>query len=135
MKKYFICLLVVVLIFSCAGCFDGNYLTKKYPYQKADYWYCEEIDFSFFYVHHEEGWVEPGIYSLNKDGETLSVCIDFVMNNWDIQLYRENAADATLEDRLMSGTWHYQKDNLVLTIEMDNLFGGAYEELVFVPTK
>ena len=135
MKKLLICALVIVLMFAYSGCFDGHYLTQKYPYQRADYWYCEEIDFSFFYEHHEDGRLESGIYSLNKDGEILTVWIDFVMDNWYIQLYCEDGADVSLDDTLMSGTWHYQNKNLVLIIEKDNLFGGAYEKLVFVPTK
>lgn len=135
MKKNLITLFAVVLILTSTGCVDGNYLTGKYPYQKADYWYCEEIDFSFFYEHHEDGRLESGIYSLNKDGEILTVWIAFTIDNWHIQLYREDGADVSLDDILMSGTWYYKNENLVLIIEKDNLFGGAYEELVFVPTK
>ena len=134
MKKYLVCMIVLVFMFSCSGCYDGYSIANKYPNYKADCWYCEEIDFTFFYEYYKDGRMKHTTYSLNKDGETLIVWIDFVFDDWCMELDR-GLGETSQEDELMSGTWYYRNGNLVLTVNTDKLFDGIYEELVFIPGK
>ena len=134
MKRTGIFLLVLSIVLLCSAC-DGYDFIEKYPHYKADYWYCEQIDFGFYYEYHESGQMKPpSSYRLKKDGETLNVFIDFIVDSWYMDL--DNGDDLiTLEEQLMEGHWEYRKGDLVLTVEKDNLFGMKYAELIFVAGK
>ena len=134
MRKIFVIFLVFVMVITCTGCYDGYSVARKYPYYKADYWYCEEIDFAFCYEHLEDGRIIPGQNYLTKDGKTMTVFVIFVIDNWYIALDNGDV-NVSIEDQLMSGTWRYRKGDLVFTVKEDNLFDGAYWELVFVAGK
>lgn len=134
MKKLFYFALILAILLTCTACYDGYAVTKKYPYYKSSYWYCEEIDFAFYYEYFEDGRMKNTSYPLKWEGETLNVIVDFIIDNWYIEIFRGDEL-ASIDDQILSGTWSYQKGNLVFKITEDKLFNGQYQELVFVPGK
>lgn len=132
MRKIIATSLIAVLLVMCVGCFDGYVMREKYPYYQSSYWYCEEIDFAFYYEYYENGRMKSLTYPLEWEGETLSVIVDFVIDNWYIDL-DDGDNQTTVDEQLLSGTWLYEQGNLILKINEDHLFGGRYRELVFIP--
>lgn len=110
---------------------DMYQIVEKYPHFKANYWYCAEIDFSFHYEYNDDGRINPTTYPLELDGEILNVDIWFLNDYW--YFYLDNGDETTsFEELLLSGTWEYRRNELVLTIQKDNLFGEKYQEFIFI---
>ena len=131
MKRFFLIILICVVLFYCVGC-DGYATAKRYPCYKSSYWYCEKLDFAFYYEYHEDGRMKYATYPLHWDGETLNVFVDFIVGSWHIDV--DNGDGVTqIEEQILSGTWTYKGDKLILEITKDNLFDGQFQELVFIP--
>ena len=132
MRKIIALLIIISVILACTGC-DTYEIFKKYPHYVSDSWYCAEIDFAFFYEYHEDGRMKGLYYPINCNDKIYSVNIAFFIDDWDLVLYSEDDV-ITPDELLLSGTWKYRGDNLVLHIITDNLFDGKYQELVFIPS-
>lgn len=131
MKRIFVIFLICTVLFCSVGC-DGYTAAKKYPYYKADYWYCEELDFAFYYEYYEDGRMKYITYPLQWEANSLNVSVYFIVGNWYMEV--DNGDDIPqLEDQILSGTWTYKRGNLILKITEDKIFGGQFQELVFIP--
>ena len=115
----------ITVIFLLCGC-DAKY--GKYPYDRASYWYCSEPEFSIECSTNEFGVLVDSAV-LNWGNEEILVDVDFQTSLfWVLPANSEK-----YDDRLLSGSWEYKKDNLVLFIDEDFLFEGQYSKLVFSP--
>ena len=127
MKKLKFLPLLLVLVIFLAGC-DTYAMFDRYPWDKADCWYCEEIDYTIKYSFSSDGQLQPHMERWTWDDQTYYVTaacqsstIDFILNGSDGG------------HTLFSGTWKYEGDNMVVTLMKDNILGWKYTELVFVP--
>ena len=123
MKKVISAIVITMTIFSILGC-DPYAMADKYPSERANSWYCEELDFA---LH-----VDQRTSELTWGGRVYSIKPAFHAGYFVI--IPESGQDVLGgNDVLFQGTWSYRSGNLVLQINEDNLFNGAYKELFFVP--
>lgn len=119
MKKTVLFFVIMALLLNVCGC-----MYSRYPNDRADQWYCQELDFT-----------------LNVDGRTSELIwngeiytVGFASQAGYYLVVLENGQDILgEEDVLFEGRWSFSGKKLVLKISEDNLFDGAYKKLVFVP--
>ena len=126
MKRKLLLVLLVLVIF-LTGC-DTYAMFDQYPWDKADCWYCEEIDYTIKYSFSSTGQLQPHTEYWIWDGQTYNVTAACQASTIDF-LVTESGMGRTL----FSGTWKYEGKNIVVSIVTDNIFGGEITELVFVP--
>lgn len=116
------CLIVILLLCGC----DAK--AGNYPYDRASHWHCLEPEFSINCSTDTSGiMVDSAV--VNWNNEEILVDVDFHASFfWVLPENSDN-----YDDRLLSGSWEYQKDNLVLFIDEDYLFEKQYHKLVFSP--
>ena len=113
-----ICALFVLSVLFLMG--GSDYRT--YPHQKASVWICEDPYFVFSTQEDYFVW----------EGEKYEVHIMMKASHFNVYLVSENFV-ISQENLLFRGSWRYKKGNMVVKITEDNIFDGAYKELVFVP--
>jgi len=116
-----ICAAFCLLILSMIG--GSDYRT--YPHQKATVWTCEDP----YFVIQFEG-VKPSY--IEWEGEKYEVYVRMHVHYFSVYRASENFVISD-EYLLFHGRWRYKKGNMVVKITEDNIFDGAYKELVFVP--
>lgn len=133
MKKQHI-LIIGCLILACVLLFPalrvlfllGGADYTTYPEEKAKLWICENPHFEMSYSG------IPSETYLEWEGEIIPVFIGLRSSNIDV--YRQSEDSVTRdEDILFRGQWRYDGKNMVVEIQDDRIFDGAYTELVFVP--
>lgn len=107
-------------------------MLERYPNNKADVWYCAEIDATIDFstkaslpntvfswdgvVYHCRAVFQAGLivfsYDANRDG-TIKVP----------------------DELLLDGRWKYKEKNMVIEITSSSLLGDTFTELTFVPIK
>lgn len=117
-----ICALFVLWVLFMMG--GSDYTT--YPEEKASLWVCEDPYFEISYVSGTQ------ISYIDWEDKKYEVFVGMRSSVFDVFLKPNNGA---LENILLRGNWKYKGENMVVKIEKDNLFDGAYEELIFVPQK
>ena len=87
MKKHSILVILASFLLMLPGC-TGIYGTlRPYPYQKAEYWYCEEMDMTIYFETDERGDPQAaGSSVVSIDGVTCRINIGFWEN---IEFIRE----------------------------------------------
>lgn len=123
MKK--ICSLVVILsiiLGLLCGC-DPYSMHNRYPRDRSDKWYCQELDFTLD--------LNQDTSKLQWNDQDYSVVFATQASYFVVFLETENGAGE--DDILFDGSWSYRGKNLVLKIDTDKLFGGAYKTLIFEP--
>lgn len=122
----------IMLLITLGGC-DGFGMLHRYPWYKFETWYCSEIRMRIEFVVDEKGdlseapvgYIEYEDYTqsclLSFQGSTIWFCLEPDGQN--------------VSEPLLVGSWKIQKDNLVITIDDDQLFEGRYSELLFAPCK
>lgn len=123
-KALSICALFVLPIFILMGCTAH----RTYPREKASLWICEEPHFVINYA----GYVSETY--LEWEGEKYVVALGLHASSFDVFL-RSDDNILHEENILLRGRWEYKGRNMIVKISEDNIFGGAYKELVFVPQK
>lgn len=113
---------VVLSIFSLMGCTAH----KTYPREKASLWICEDPHFEINYAG------DASETYLEWEGEKYVVALGLHASSFDVFL-RSDDNVLHHENILLRGSWRYKKGNVVVKITEDNIFNGAYKELVFVP--
>lgn len=120
------CSVLVLFVLVAIGLMGGaDY--RIYPSEKASRWMCEDphllLDFS-----------EEQSY-LVWNGEKLPVATLIRASYFDLYLDTDPDPSGAIsaENVLFRGTWKYKGDTLVVSIDEDNIFDGAYTELVFYP--
>lgn len=135
MKKLLLFLLIITILLSCTAC-DNYAIWGLYPDQKADRWYCEELNFEFYFPPKTGGTYVQPILDLVWEGKTYPVTISFQANSFDIYLADDDGDGVLeLEDLMLEGSYRYRGKQLIFKIITDNLFGGEIKELVFVPVE
>ena len=120
-----ICLLpVLVPIFLIGG---SDFTT--YPAEKATVWVCEDPHFQISFTQ------IPSENYIEWEGETILVEVG--LHSSAINIWRKIPGEDILkqENILIQGYWKYVGDTMVLEVGTDNIFDGAYTELVFIPQK
>lgn len=122
--KFLLCVLVGCFIFVLFLMGGSDYRT--YPDQKADRWVCDDPHFVLDFTD------DFSDTSIEWKGNKYYVDIGVHASYFDVFL---RAEDRVLreENILLRGSWNYVKGSMVVEIHEDNLFGGAYTELVFEP--
>lgn len=100
---------------------------REYPQEKAAHWVCEEPHFEI----HFAGEVTESF--LEWRGEKIRVFVGMRADYFDVFLQTKPVDPLEQENILLRGTWKYVKGKMVVRIDEDNIFNGAYSELVFVP--
>ena len=134
-RKLFLVLLVLVIFLT--GC-DTYAMFDRYPWDRAEQWYCEEIDLTITYTYREDGsLLGSGTLPWVWNGQTYyNMNISFGPGYFAFDTPDEThvSTDGTIKAKVhLSGSWEYQGKKLILTISEDNLFGGEFAELVFIP--
>lgn len=120
--KRLIC--VVLLVCLLSGC------STEYPWEKADSWYCAELDLTVTFNKQETGIILTETSPLIWNGNTYHVQIGFTNIYFAIS---HDPDGEGVQERIVQGRWHYEKGNIVFT-DFDNPeFLEPYTELVFVP--
>lgn len=117
---------VVLSIFSLMGCTAH----KTYPREKASLWVCEDPHFEMSYVSGSQ------VSYIEWEGKKYEVHVLLGMTANTFTVYPQSD-DGVLrtENILLHGIWKYKEENMVVKIEEDNIFDGAYKKLIFVPQK
>ena len=120
-------LCTAVLLSLCIWFLLGGSDFTKYPGEKSSIWICDDP-----YIHIRYSPLGM-IAHLEWDGEDIPIFIGMKSSAYDV--YRIEPGDQVLhyENILFRGYWHYKGKNMVLKIYEDNIFNGAYTELVFSP--
>ena len=129
MKKIISVILVLMIMIIATGC-DTYAAMEHYPWQKADKWYCEEIDYEIVFQRDKNGKL-VGVSSvpLVWDGKTYDASPTYISGNIWLHVYEgENWKETLLE-----GNWEYRGKNMVVYDFEGSIFGDEYTELVFVP--
>ena len=137
-------LVVILCISSLAHYYSAPGPGKTvYPWETADAWYCEEIDFTFYYTYDDRGTINFLETPLVWNDETYNIEVSFKYSLMSFSLpvshpifegtefYNPSGKSSYF---VVEGCWEYVGENILFTIQNDALFGGAYKELIFVPT-
>ena len=123
-------LVMILLSFAilCVGCSE--------PYNVADAWLCPDPSFSLIYSkddlwHYLQSSKKTVVMYGMVNDELMQV--DVLFSRATFCIYPEGSH--SYSDRLLTGTWKYRNNTLVLSIEDDYLFDNKYSELVFTSSK
>lgn len=127
-KKAAIKGMIFLLLLSIVSMFLWQYHTssRNYPFHISSEWHSNAPVFTLSYMQDDNGMLNSSEI-LEWNHEIIYVDVCFLMREYCV--YPKNS-DA-YEDRLFSGTWHYRKGKLVLTIQEDYIFDNQFSELVF----
>lgn len=117
-------LLLCVMIF-VSGCTPP---WIKFPYNLCNTWVCENPRFSIVYSRDEAG---RGFCDASLEWKNEVIAVEALYST--SQFVVKTKDDPELAVELLSGSWGYEDGNLVLYIEEDCIFDGAFDKLVFVP--
>ena len=124
LKRLFMMLCCIISsVFLLSGC-DAYYNT--YPFDEECEWACQDPSIVLSYTYDAEG-KRSGKEVLTWNNSTIELQIGFRASSYDAYP-KGNTGYAS---RLFSGSWRYEKDYLILTIEEDYIFDDQYNELVF----
>lgn len=116
-------LLIVLCCIQFTGC---DPYADRYPYLTGSKWISSDPEITLEYAQNDSGRIDSNEV-VEWNGKTISISIGFRGS----QYWVLPAESHTFADKLFSGAWKYSKGDLVLTIEEDNFFDGAYTELRF----
>ena len=118
-----ICTLLVLLAF-LVGCGRG---IDPSPRSKASLWVCEDPHFEINYAG------DASETYLEWEGEKYEVFFRMGYGNTVTVFLASDDGVLRPENILLGGYWKYRGENMVVKLDGDDIFGGAYKELVFVP--
>lgn len=124
-----ICMLVLCL----SGCnYDPYSMFRQYPCDRAEKWYCKEIDMVMEFVMDEQGnQIDDPTSTLTLDGEHYEVVIGFQTSSVAFAI-DEDGDD--IWTPILCGTWQYCGKNLHIQVNHNSVFYQYYPELVFAPS-
>lgn len=123
----FVTLIMIACIF--CGCYSPYDTFERYPWYRAECWYCEAIDMTIRFPVDEHGNLLRSTNSrLTIGGVICDVEIEFQHNS--IGFFCDLEGDGEYE-RVVSGTWSCWGEEMVITIHEDSIWDGQYSELVF----
>ena len=134
MKKRLVCSILAILMIFFAGC-DPYSMVSHYPYEKADKWICEETDFTFAFTY-EDGRLNTEQSSvLRWNGEEYNVYVLFQVGYFRVDINENGYVDESRfpDGKMLTGTWEYRDNKLIMSITEDYLYEGKFQELSFVP--
>jgi len=130
MKKNIAFILLFSYVVFMSGC-DTYRAIKNYPWYQSSTWYCEEIDMAFTFLTDTNGdLIESPPCQLSIHNQIYSITVNFHSNS--VSFLSEADMNNTVSG-LLEGVWRYDNKKLIISVLEDNLFGGEYEELVFIP--
>ena len=100
----------------------------KFPWERCDRWVCQDPEFSLTYYRDADGWLIDEEF-LRWNGEVIEIEVAYTTHEFVVFPLE----DSHFDDRLLRGTWGYKGGKLVFYIEVDFLFDGAFDKLVFSP--
>lgn len=120
--------IICVIFFCIAGVIVlmGGADFRTYPFQKADRWVCEEPHFEIDFENQTSGSY------IEWNGEIYRVEVGIHADSFDVFLQSEDGLWYQ-ENIILRCTWEYEGDAMKVKIDVDHLFDGAYEELIFTP--
>lgn len=121
MKKVISLVLLIILLSGCS---------TDYPWERANVWYCEELDLILTFTEEPTGVIITDITPLIWMGQTYDASIGFSKCGFG---FIHDPDDDGVSEIIVSGSWFYEKGNLIFTDFGDSEFFNPYEKLVFVP--
>lgn len=131
MKKVYCVILAFHILLCLTGC-DTYEMTGYYPENRSAVWYCEELDFEIKYIPNEYGNLIAQASTITWNGVLYNVVGVFNFGYFEIISVNDELI-AKETSVLLSGAWDYENENVVVEITEDNVFGNAFEVLVFKP--
>lgn len=128
MKRIIASIMLLLLILS--GC-DRFELLRLYPWYKAEMWYCEEIGMYIEFSVDVDGDIsEAPVGYIEEEDMRHPLLIGFRGNDlW----FGSEPDEHNVSWPLLTGNWEYEKESLIITVQDDQLFGGRYSKLIFIP--
>lgn len=129
MRKFLIYVSYIVIACIFCGCYSPYDTFNQYPWSRAEWWYCEEIDMTIHFSVDEQGNNLSPTYSRLAIGDTTcDVRIGFQQQAVGFMCDLDGDG---LSERILSGTWVCQGEQMVITICEESIWDGQYAELVF----
>ena len=124
MARGHLLIVAIILLNTLSGC-TPFYI--QFPCEVCDHWICDDPNFYISYPT-DSTRASPREETLILNGEVIEV--DVCFSPVEFIVFPEGETNHA--NRLLYGDWEYRNDNLVLIIEEDFIFDGAYSELVFI---
>lgn len=121
-----ICLVTALLCILLAGCDPYAYM-NRYPSSNNSTWICENPPCTLEYLIGDDNAFIINNEVIEHNGEMIPIDIWYKPSYYWV-LPEGSCASVNI---IFKGSWKYSKGDLVLTIEEDNFFDGAYTELRF----
>ncbi len=97
-----------------------------YPPDYGKKWVCQDPEIVLIsYQNSDRTWYQEEWILWN--GEKIPVCVSYRAGRFEVYLDKPSTETQTI----LEGAWRYKGDKLIFQIQKDDLFGGAYETLVF----
>ena len=133
MKKFLNLILAIIVVGIFCGCYGPHDPVKPYPWYRAEYWYCEEIDMTIrFSVDKKGNLTAPTNSQLISGDMVYDVGIGFQHDSVGFMCDLDGDGIA---ERILDGTWIDRGENMVIQIQEETIFSGKYTELIFVPSE
>jgi len=129
MKKFLSVVVFIIIAGVFCGCYNPYGSFKLYPWNRAECWYCAEIDMTICFSVDQEGNILGPTYSQLTVGDIVhDVGIGFQNNT--IGFLCDLDGDG-LSEGILDGTWTCQGEQMVITVHEETIWDGQYTELVF----
>ena len=137
-NKAIICIGILIIFCTLAPfLFMGNYdlchTFRRYPWYRANQWYCADIDMTLEYITDtDRNLIERLPSILRVIGQLYQVEVGFYYGGAGVSFLTDENED-DIGESILEGEWKYRRGNLVIQILEESIFDGQYAELVFVP--
>lgn len=123
--RWWAILLFLAALLTLSGC---DPMAGLYPFQVSEKWVCDDPSITLVDRYDRETNQSTEEEWIRWNGNEVRIRISYQGGSFWVSEYHDGVLTS---DTLFRGTWRYRGDKLVLTIEEDNFFGGAYETLIF----
>ena len=123
--KYFSFILFLIIILTMSGC---DPVAGRYPPQISEKWVCTDPPITLIDIYDSDKNSELLDEWIEWNDTRVRIRVSYHVHFFWVSKYYDGFQTT---DNLFCGTWKYESDKLVFTIEEDNFFGGAYKTLIF----
>ena len=100
----------------------------RYPPQISKKWVCTDPPITLIDIYDSSENSELLNEWIEWNDTRVCIRVSYHVHFFWVSKYHDGFQTT---DNLFRGTWKYEGDKLIFTIEEDNFFGGAYKTLIF----